>query len=126
MSFTVDYSTDVGKVRALINDVNPDNQQFQDAQLQSLIDTNDGIIPLAASAALLSLAMQFSTRGKIKIMDVEVDSVSVVKDLRALAKQLRDDYEEAPDFDIAKMLVTPSAYCQDLENELLQNGTTEE
>lgn len=120
MAFTVDYSTDLGKVRALINDVDAANPGMEDAQIQAYLDLNDDDVTLAAVSAMLATATRFSRMKKVKIMDLEVDGSIAARDLRAIAAQMRDDYLNDPDFDIAKQLNTVFAVRQDVVNELKQ------
>lgn len=125
MPFTTDYSTDIGKTRALMNDVDSTSQLFQDDQVQAFLDLNDGIVQLAAVQGILAMASRFARMRKVKIMDVDVDGSIAAKDLRLIAAQIREDYFNDPSFDIAKNLSTTSALREDIINQLRQEDPLE-
>lgn len=56
----IDYSTDIGKLRAIINDVDEENFEFTDDQLQVFLDLSYNNIILAAILALRALVAKYT------------------------------------------------------------------
>lgn len=123
MGFTLDYKTELGQVRGLLGDILEASYRWEDDQLEMFLTLEGDDIYYAASDALMSLAQSYVLRGKIKIMDLELDGATAAKDMRALAKDLRDQSDSQPDFDIAKMLTNKSSRNQDRFNEIVQTDT---
>lgn len=57
---TIDFTTDIGKIRALINDVDEENFEFSDEQLQAYLDMSYNNIVLAAIMALRALISKYT------------------------------------------------------------------
>lgn len=91
MPFTSDVSTDIGKVRLLIHDMDSGNPLFpEDNMIQAFLDL-EGAVKLAAALALESLAANAALVFKVmRLLDLELDGASVAKALRETAKSLRD------------------------------------
>ena len=56
----IDFTTDIGKIRALINDTDEDNPEFSDEQLQAYLDMSSGNIIQAAIFALQGLVSKYT------------------------------------------------------------------
>lgn len=93
MSWDYDPTTDIGKMRLLIADTDQSRQIMQDEDLQGFIDIA-GNYWLGAAMALDSIAAnEVLTQKVLTIMGTSTDGAKVAKELRARAKQLRDDFK---------------------------------
>lgn len=123
MSFSYNLSDDVGKIRLLI----PDNKDivlsanddivttyvFEDEELQVFLALEDGFIRPAVALALETMASnEVYVLKHITLMDLTTDGSVVSRELRARAKDLRDQQlladsrEDGGAFDIAEMIDT--------------------
>lgn len=85
-----DPTTDAGYVRFLISDVDDSDPLFSDAEITALI-TREGSVKLAAAQALDTMASNEAMVSKvIRTQDVGTDGTKVSAELRARAKDLRD------------------------------------
>lgn len=92
MSFTTDPSTDIGKIRLLIPDLDEERQLFQDEELQALLDML-GHVMLAAAQALDTIAADTAmTQQAVTILGLTTDGPAVAKVLYQRSAQLRRDY----------------------------------
>lgn len=110
MSFTIDWDTEVGQVRALTGDVTEATAFMQDEQIETILNLEavDHDILMAAGFSLMSMANNRAIIGKrIKLLDLDIDTGSMATILR----QQADKYFELAfsDFDIANMLLTVSS-----------------
>jgi hypothetical protein len=126
MSFTLDYTTNIGKVRALTGDVDQTRPRVQDEQIQCFLDLDevDSNIYIAGAMCLEATA---SRRGvvasMIQLADLQIDVGTMVKDLRAQAQILRDmAYNSVDNFEIALMELTPYAVRDHELNKLVLEG----
>jgi hypothetical protein len=86
-------TTDLGKMRLLIADTDIDRQIMQDEDLQGFI-VIAGHYWLGAAMALDSIATnEVLTQKVLTIMGTSTDGAKVAKELRARAKQLREDFK---------------------------------
>lgn len=127
MAFTVDYSTDAGKVRLLIGDISSDDPIFQDDAIEAFLSIAlDNNIKRAAAQALLTIAVNETlVQKRIKLLDLSTDGPAEAEALRKLAMQLRDEAnEEEVDgaFDWAEMINTPAQYDEFLFKDRLRTG----
>jgi len=99
----VDFSTDLGKVRALIPDTEEVDWEgdgeasyiFPDDHLQALLDIYSGSVKRAASSAIGAIAVSEALISKvIKTEDLQTDGSKVAQALRARANDLWDQAEE--------------------------------
>jgi len=94
MTFTdpVDLTTDIGKVRQFIFDLDPARPIFPDDQMiQNFLDVEGGDVKLAAAFALETIAgNRAMTLQVMTILDLKLDGYSVAKGLRETAKSLRE------------------------------------
>lgn len=87
----VDLTTDIGKVRLLINDTAATGV-FSDAEVQAFLDLEDGNVKLAAAQALDTIADDEALTSKvIRSQDLGTDGASVAKVLRERAQILRSE-----------------------------------
>ena len=126
MAFTVDYGTDVGKVRLLISDISSDDPIFQDDAVQAFIDMAlDGNVKRAAASALLTIAVnEVLVQKRIKILDLSTDGPAEAEVLRKLATQLRSEADEEEvdgAFDWAEMIQTPQQWDEFRYKDAIRN-----
>lgn len=111
MAFTLDYSTDRGKVRLLITDVDSTQALFDDSQVDAFLALEENSVPRAAALALDTIASNESLVQKAsRLVDFQTNGPAVAADLRNHAKVLReraDQLEYADSFDWAEMVTGP-------------------
>lgn len=107
MAFTYDVSTDRGKVRLLITDVQEANPLFQDAEIDAFLTLNTSVRLAAAAALEVIAASEVLVLKKIINLDLETDGPAVARELRELAKQLRAQENALGAFDIAEQIHDP-------------------
>ena len=98
MSALTDFSTDTGKVRLLISDIDLTRPIFNDESIAAFLDLAGGSIKRAAASALMVIAVnEVLVQKHIKLLDLQTAGDLVAKELRALAGQYRAeaDAEEA-------------------------------
>lgn len=90
MPITTDPTTDVGKVRLLIADLDETSPLFEDDQIQAFLDMwASSVFRAAAQAADAIAVSEVLVSKKIKTQDLSTDGPAVAKELRALAETLR-------------------------------------
>jgi len=95
MTFTYDATTDAGKVRLIITDVNDANPIFQDDEIQAFLDLNSSSVKRAAASALDTIASKQALVLKvIRLLDLSTDGASTARALREHAGQLRIEANE--------------------------------
>jgi hypothetical protein len=110
LSFSYDPTTPLGQVRLLCGDTTATapGPLFQDEDLNALLTIEQGLVRYAAAQALeLIAAREVLVQKHIKLSDLETDGPSQAKELRALAKALRDSEEAMGAFDFAEMVQDP-------------------
>lgn len=121
-TFPPDFTTDIGKVRALI----PDTEQvdwsergdpqylFSDAHLGALLSTfasRDTAVLRAAAAAMRALAVSEGLIQKVvRTEDLQTDGAKLASALMAGAKQLEDRAEEEEDEGFSMVIVDFQPY----------------
>lgn len=111
--FTLDPTTDIGKVRMIVQDKNIEQALFSDADITALLGLNGNDVRLTAAAALDIMASnQVMILKVIRLLDLSTDGAAVARALREHAKQLRDDVAETDSvegglFDYADMVTNP-------------------
>lgn len=110
MTFTYDPTTDLGKVRLIIQDKIEATAFFTDAEIEAYLDLNDNSIRRAAADALDSMASNEAyVQKRITLLELSTDGPATAAALRAHANKLReladdeDDVEEGDTFDYAEM-----------------------
>lgn len=92
----MDFTTDIGRVRLLVADLDPTAPCFTDEMYQALLDMNHGSVNLAAATALETLAANEALVSKrIRTQDVQTDGPAVAAELRAQALRLREQEADA-------------------------------
>jgi len=91
MSFTVNYSTNAGKVRLLIADTNSAYPQFTDAEIDAFLEMEGSSFRKAAAMALEVIAVNEALiQKRIVALHLETDGPALAAELRNLAKSLRE------------------------------------
>lgn len=114
MAATYDLTTDIGKVRLLINDTDVSNAHFTDEEITAFLDINSSI-NIAAALALESWAASLTESAeKESIGDYSYSKKSASNKLM-LAKQLRENEANEPNFDTAAFDFTDVDDSEDIE-----------
>lgn len=94
----LDYSTDTGRVRLLLNDVDPAAVVFTDPELEALLDLEGGSVKRAAAQAIDTNAtnMVLATR-VLRSQDITTDGAKVADAMRAHADRLRAQADDEAD-----------------------------
>jgi hypothetical protein len=91
----IDYKTDIGRVRLLVSDVDPDNLILSDEQVQAYLDMEGGRLKRAAASALDAIASSEALVSKvITTQDRSVDGSKVADALRKQAATLREQADD--------------------------------
>jgi hypothetical protein len=95
VSYPINLSSDVGRVRLLIPDRSLDLFVFQDEEIEAFLEIEGGV-KLATALALETIASDIAMVDKvIRIMDLQTDGAKTSDALLARAKLLREQAEDA-------------------------------
>ena len=126
MTATYDLTTDIGTIRNLIRDTDTAAAFFTDEELQSFLTLNSNNVRRAAAEALDSWANDEAMVQKaIKLLDISTNGPAVAKVLQAHAAQLRqlaDDEDDDPGFDIAEMALGTFSWREQIINEAIRDA----
>lgn len=107
-TFSYDVSTDRGKVRRLISDVDAAtvaNQVFDDDEIDAFLAMNVGV-KRSAAAALMAIAGNALQVDKVlRSAGRQVDASKAAAEFRALAKALRDEADRDDDDDDGGLVI---------------------
>lgn len=93
---TVDAATDIGAVRLLATDLDEVTPLLSDAQITRLLSLAGGRVLRAAALALEAIATSENLISKrIKTLDLSTDGPAVARELREMAKQLKQQDDDA-------------------------------
>lgn len=107
---TLDPTTDIGKVRMIVQDKDVEQMLFSDTDITALLELNGRDVRLASAAALDIMASNQAMILKvIRLLDLSTDGAAVARALREHASQLRKDVAETDAvegglFDYAEMV----------------------
>lgn len=88
----IDFATPEGKVRLKISDLDEANPIFTDQVITGYLDLNGDNIAYASADALEAIALsELLLAKKIRTQDLSTDGPAVAKELRELAKRIRDN-----------------------------------
>ena len=74
MTAMTDFSTDAGKVRLLISDIDTAAPIFNDASVEAFLDVSGGNVKRAAAAALMVIAVNETlVQKRISLLDLRTD-----------------------------------------------------
>jgi len=128
MAFTYDVTTNRGKVRLLITDVEPTDPCFDDDEIDAFLSMAANTVLLAAAMALETIASnEVLVLKVIRLLDLQTDGASVGRELRMRAGVLREQAEAeaagaAGNFDWAEQVFNQFGFLEKLENEALRGG----
>lgn len=117
----IDYTTATGRVRLLIPDTDESAEIFTDDQIAAFLALADGdtsststaIVKRAAAHAITALATDQAMLLKVVSVNgtanASTDGAKLSAELRARAKQLREEADAGGDFAIAEQVHTPFA-----------------
>ncbi len=92
---SIDFSTDVGKVRLLISDIDVTRPIFDDAAIGAFLELAGGNVKRAAGSGLLVIAVNETlVQKRIRLLDLQTDGPAEAEALRKLSQQLRDEAAE--------------------------------
>jgi hypothetical protein len=107
----IDFTTDIGKIRALTGDVGEEiGFIMSDDEITVILANEGGILLLGAAGVLEVMATkQAIISQKIKTMDLSTDGPAVAKSLLDRAKLMREQYalsteNEGTDFELIEMI----------------------
>ena len=90
-----DFSTDAGKVRLLISDIDTAAPILNDASVEAFLDVSGGNVKRAAAAALMVIAVNETlVQKRISLLDLRTDGPAEAEALRKLAVQYRAEADE--------------------------------
>lgn len=98
MSAMTDFSTDVGKVRLLVGDIDETRPIFNEESIAAFLELAGESVKRAAASALLVIAVnEVLVQKRIKLLDLSTDGPAEAEALRKLAAEYRAqaDAEEA-------------------------------
>lgn len=94
-----DPTSDVGRVRLLLNDTDPTNQVFSDGEIQTFLDLEDGAVKYAAALAIdTNAGNEVLTSKVITTRDGSVNGAAVAAAMHGLAESLRVSAESGDGF----------------------------
>lgn len=95
-----DPTTDVGKVRLLLSDIDSSNEVFSDSELKAFLDIEGGSIKRAAAQAIDSQATNEALAAKvIKDHELQTDGAKLADAMRKHAAALRAQAADADEED---------------------------
>lgn len=98
MAFTYDLTTDPGRVRLLLNDVESSTAVFNDEEIEAFLALEGGSVKLAAAQAIDTNADNEVLASKVlRTQDLQTDGAKLSEALRARAKALRAQHEAETD-----------------------------
>jgi hypothetical protein len=98
----IDFTTDEGKVRLLLNDVDENTPVFSDDEITAFLALEGGNVKLAAAQAIDTNADNEALASKVlKTQDLSTDGAKIADALRkraaALRAQVADEAEDSDD-----------------------------
>lgn len=127
MPFSFDLTSDLGKVRLLIPDRQPDEYIFDDVEILALLEMEDGIKRTTALALETIASDQAMTLKVIRLLDITTDGAKVSDALLKRAQSLRDQAETGDEtdeggFDIAEMVYDDFSFREKVVKEAERSG----
>lgn len=91
----MDFSTDAGKVRLLVSDIDEMRPIFNDASIDAFLELAGENVKRAAASALLVIAVnEVLVQKRIRLLDLSTDGPAEAEALRKLAGQYRAEADE--------------------------------
>lgn len=95
MTFSTDVTTDIGKMRLIINDREVAYAIYSDEELQAFLDMAGDVRRAAADALDAMASNQAMVLKVIRLQDLSTDGASVARALREHASRLREQADMA-------------------------------
>ena len=127
MAFSFDLSSDLGKVRLLIPDRQPDEYVFHDADILAILEIEDGIKRSTALALETIASDNAMTLKVIRLLDLSTDGAKVSDALLKRAQGLRDQADKEDEsgemgFEIAEMVYDDFSFREKIVKEAERSG----
>ncbi len=127
MTFVFDLSSDLGKVRLLIPDRQPEEFVFHDADILALLEIEDGVKRATALALETIASDNAMTLKVIRLLDLSTDGAKVSDALLKRAQGLRDQADAEDEsgemgFDVAEMVYDDFSFREKIEKEAERSG----
>jgi len=127
MAFSFDLSSDLGKVRLLIPDRQPDEYVFDDVDILAFLEIEDGVKRSAAIALETIASDNAMTLKVIRLLDLSTDGAKVSDALLKRAQGLRDQADKEDEsgemgFDIAEMVYDDFSFREKIVKEAERSG----
>ena len=113
--FTYEVTSDTGKVRLLLNDVDADTMVFDDDEIQAFLDLEGGSVKRAAAQAIDTNATNEALASKVlRTQDLSTDGAKIADAMRKHADRLREqaDREDDESDDGAYFEIIPGRTCR--------------
>jgi hypothetical protein len=113
----IDFTTSVGQVRLLLNDVDETRPIFRDNEIQAFLTMEGDVVKLAAAQAIDTNASNEVLASKVlKSQDKSTDGAKAADALHAHAKALREQYYRQTELALETdgggcFVVADSTYC---------------
>lgn len=123
MPATYDPSTDAGKVRLLISDVDTDNALFTDEEIATFLSLRQSNVHLAAALGLRTIAgNEAQVQKVIRLLDLDTDGAKLANALRSLASDYEAQADADADFGWAPLVTSTPAFRERIWNERLRES----
>ena len=127
MPFSMDLTTDLGKVRLLIPDRDNEEPVFDDNEILAFIEIETGIKRAAALALETIASDQAMTLKVIRLLDLSTDGAKTSDALLKRAERLRaqaedDEFAEDGGFEIAELVYDDFSYREKAVKEFIRLG----
>ncbi len=124
MSFTFDTTTNIGKVRTLINDTTEASAVLSDEEINVFLGLESNDIYMSAASALESIIINKQLLSKlIAAGDYKEDNRNVADKLGKIAERYRQAAKSIPADAYAEVAVTDFNYSEIEINKALRNET---
>lgn len=122
MSFTFNTTTNIGKVRTLINDTTEASAVLSDEEINVFLSLESNDIYKSAASALESIIINKQLLSKlIAAGDYKEDNRNVAEKLGKVAERYRQASNSIPADNYAEVAVTDFNYREILNNKALRN-----
>ena len=128
MPFTYDDTTDRGRVRLLITDVESTDYCFEDSEIDAFLAMAGGSVYKASALGLMTIAINEAlVQKRIKLLDITTDGPAVAKALNEKAKEYlelakKESIASTGGFDWAESVYDQFSYLEKVLKEALRGG----
>lgn len=119
--FTLDASTNIGKVRYLVNDVVAASYVLSDTQINAFLSMHSNDLFLTAAQCMMAIASSRALLAKRKSAgNYTEDLTAIARECREAAALFKEQANEMPAEGVAEGFYTDFSYRQVLENKALR------